>query len=111
MGEIGKSPHVQSRKQALAIAYSKERGRAEGGAVAGLVNHDNDPELPRTPEPAEMVPMMPLPRGYRDPAYIDVIQRLLEGQKRLNQMHPMQREQLRRYAIGGVLRYMRGGAV
>jgi len=111
MGEIGKSPHVQSRKQALAIAYSKERGRAEGGAVAGLVNHDNDPELPRTPEPAEMVPMMPTPRGYRDPAYIDVIQRLLEGQKRLNQMHPIQREQLRRYAIGGVLRYMRGGAV
>jgi hypothetical protein len=33
MGEVGKSPHVQSRKQALAIAYAKERGRAEGGAV------------------------------------------------------------------------------
>jgi hypothetical protein len=32
MGEVGKSPHVQSRAQALAIAYSKQRaGRAEGG--------------------------------------------------------------------------------
>jgi hypothetical protein len=25
MGEIGKSPHVQSREQALAIAYAKQR--------------------------------------------------------------------------------------
>src|SRR5215831_16340616 len=34
MGEIGKSPHVQSRAQALAIAYSKQRsGRAPGGYV------------------------------------------------------------------------------
>src|SRR5262249_33211732 len=34
MGEIGQSPHVQSRAQALAIAYSKERGRAEGGSTS-----------------------------------------------------------------------------
>lgn len=27
MGEVGKSPHVQSKKQALAIAYSKKRGK------------------------------------------------------------------------------------
>lgn len=34
MGEVGQSPHVQSQKQALAIAYSiKRRGRAEGGAT------------------------------------------------------------------------------
>ncbi len=34
MGEVGKSPHVQSRDQALAVAYSmKRRARAEGGAV------------------------------------------------------------------------------
>lgn len=33
MHEVGKSPHVQSREQALAIAYAKERGRAEGGAT------------------------------------------------------------------------------
>lgn len=33
MGEVGKSPHVQSRAQALAIAYStKRRGRGLGGA-------------------------------------------------------------------------------
>lgn len=32
MGEVGKSPHVKSREQALAIAYSvKRRGRADGG--------------------------------------------------------------------------------
>jgi hypothetical protein len=111
MGEVGKSPHVQSREQALAIAYAKERGRQQGGEVAGLVNHDQDPELPRTPEAARLVPMMPLPRGYQDPAYISVIQRLIEGQRRLNEMHPAAREELRRYALGGLARYFRGGVV
>lgn len=33
MDEVGESPHVQSRAQALAIAYSKKRGRAIGGSV------------------------------------------------------------------------------
>ena len=35
MGEIGKSPHVQSREQALAVAYETKRraGRAVGGAL------------------------------------------------------------------------------
>ena len=34
MGDVGKSPHVQSRQQALAIAYeTKRRARAEGGGV------------------------------------------------------------------------------
>ena len=34
MGEVGKSPHVQSREQALAIAYAtKRRGRAMGGTA------------------------------------------------------------------------------
>lgn len=34
MGDIGKSPHVKSRDQALAIAYAtKRRGRADGGAA------------------------------------------------------------------------------
>jgi hypothetical protein len=28
MGEVGESPHVQSRKQALAIAYSEKRRAA-----------------------------------------------------------------------------------
>jgi len=31
MHEVGKSTHVQSRAQALAIAYSKRRGKADGG--------------------------------------------------------------------------------
>jgi hypothetical protein len=177
MHEVGKSPHVQSREQALAIAYAKERGRQEGGSVqarlkrapnrempnrpapirdlpdfpmseniedrrgdiagslwsglkdewghfpgrayryqhggevAGLVNHDQDPELPRTPEAARLVPMMPLPQGYRDPAYIDVIQRLIEGQRRLNAMQPAARESLRRYALGGLIRHFRQGGL
>lgn len=35
MGEVGSSPHVQSRAQALAIAYDiKRRGHAAGGAAA-----------------------------------------------------------------------------
>lgn len=34
MHDVGKSPHVQSQKQALAIAYeTKRRARAEGGGV------------------------------------------------------------------------------
>lgn len=34
MGEVGESPHVKSRSQALAVAYSeKRRARAEGGQV------------------------------------------------------------------------------
>lgn len=34
MGEVGSSPHVKSRAQALKIAYeTKRRNRAEGGAV------------------------------------------------------------------------------
>lgn len=34
MGEVGKSPHIQSRKQALAVAYeTQRRGRAPGGPV------------------------------------------------------------------------------
>ena len=34
MGEVGKSPHVQSREQALAVAFAtKRRGKAFGGAM------------------------------------------------------------------------------
>lgn len=39
MHEVGKSPHVQSREQALAIAYATQRRaghHAEGGPVAGF---------------------------------------------------------------------------
>ena len=118
MGEIGKSPHVQSREQALAIAYAKQRsgragggyvpygivGRAEGGPAGGVVDHDNDPDLPRNQEPVRMIDMMPLSRGYEDPAYIQTIQRLLRQQQLLNAMHPAQRELLRRYWLGGYLR-------
>jgi hypothetical protein len=40
MGEVGQSPHVQSRAQALAVAYSiKRRSRADGGAMhVGPIN-------------------------------------------------------------------------
>jgi hypothetical protein len=153
MGEIGKSPHVQSREQALAIAYAKQRrGRQEGGDVADeqppqqrwrynaprppwtnyeqeftrhpsadfgyagtggsrLVDHDNDPDLPRRQDPAQLIDMMPLPRGYEDPAYIQTIYRLLRQQQQLNEMYPqlntmqptVRRELLRRYWLGGYL--------
>lgn len=37
MGEVGKSPHVQSRDQALAIAYDvKRRNRATGGIAPAI---------------------------------------------------------------------------
>lgn len=37
MGEVGKSPHIQSRKQALAIAFETQRhSRAPGGPVNGI---------------------------------------------------------------------------
>jgi|SRR5215475_12181446 len=101
----------------LASLYYNQRGAwpalnfAEGGEVGGLVNHDQDPDLPPAQDHAQMIPMMQTPRGYRDPAYIGVIQRLLEGQKRLNAMNPVQREQLRRYWLGGLIRRMYGGSV
>jgi len=40
MGEIGKSPHVQSRKQAIAIALETQR-RGSGRATGGVANFDN----------------------------------------------------------------------
>lgn len=47
MHEVGKSPHVQSRDQALAIAYAvKRRGRARGGFADGGAPDD----LGMTPE-------------------------------------------------------------
>jgi len=171
MGEVGKSPHVQSRAQALAIAYSKERGRQDGGIVAeherqerqlaplpydrersgrvfgkpprdlkegedfdvnwyqprnvipreeqglqrgglvgGLVDHPHDPDLPQVTEGVSLEPMM---AHQTDPAYIRVIQQLLEGQKRLNAMLPGERAEVRRYALGGGIAraFARGGLV
>jgi hypothetical protein len=109
MGEVGKSPHVQSRQQALAIAYETQRraGRAEGGPVGGLVDHDRDPDLPPAEDAVRLEPMM---QHQTDPAYIATIQRLMEGQRRLNAMHPMQRDMLRRFWLGG-LAYWMGGYV
>jgi hypothetical protein len=82
MGEVGKSPHVQSRAQALAIAYSKQRqGHWRGGPVyyagGGIVEHDLDPELPSRQEDARLVPMITYP-----PAYLETIERLLANQRR-----------------------------
>lgn len=37
MKDVGKSPHVQSKEQALAVAYATQRrGKATGGQVSGL---------------------------------------------------------------------------
>jgi hypothetical protein len=143
MGEVGKSPHVQSRQQALAIAYSKQRaGRADGGSVyyglqrggpvlhdptsilgalqrgtydaarrhfqtGGVVRHDNDPDLPGVQDDASLHDMLDYQtQPQREPAYIQTMRRLLEGQKRLNAMHPVQREMLRRYWLGGMVHWL-----
>lgn len=108
MGEIGKSPHVQSRKQALAIAYSKERSHQRGGLVGGLVDRDDDPELPRLTEGVSLEPMMD---HQRDPAYAQVVAQLIEGQRRLNAMQPTQREQVRRFALGGIVKALKDGGL
>ena len=70
MGEVGKSPHVQSRQQALAIAYETQRraGRQEGGSVGGLTN-----DLPQSEEPASLVPMMPRQLGASLADYLKMI--------------------------------------
>jgi hypothetical protein len=133
MGEVGKSPHVQSRQQALAIAYSKQRtGRADGGAVlhhptsilgalqrgtydaarrhfqtGGVVRHDQDPDLPQVQDDASLHDMLDYQmQPQQEPAYIQTMRRLMEGQKRLNAMHPIQREMLRRYWLGGMVHWL-----
>lgn len=59
MGEVGKSPHVKSRDQALAIAYSiKRRGKKRGGRAfdyGGFVNAAAAP-VSGPPMPSAMAP-------------------------------------------------------
>lgn len=63
MREIGKSPHVKSRDQALAIAYSiKRRNRARGGYADGGM-----PDDPVFASPQD-IPAGMLPHGYLDPS-------------------------------------------
>ena len=60
MGEVGKSPHVQSRQQALAIAYAtKRRGKAEGGPIEA-----------------------PKPNMLEEPAYISTMGNLIASRKK-----------------------------
>lgn len=62
MNDVGNSPHVQSRQQALAIAYAtKRRGRARGGMADG-----GDPAAADW-APLPQQPPQPWP-GDRDPA-------------------------------------------
>lgn len=66
MRDVGKSPHIQTRKQALAIAYeTQRRARAMGGGVAGFdIGGGVDPQQmlpPGMPPPPEAMPPMPLP--------------------------------------------------
>lgn len=65
MGDIGKSPHVQSRAQALAIAFATKRraGRAAGGVVPGY-EAGGIVEPQQTPSAMGVAPaMMPPPMG------------------------------------------------
>src|SRR5262245_39689622 len=87
MGEVGKCPHVQSRKQALAIAYSYKRKKKKGGLVqlaeGGLVDEDGKQpglggDVPDQGDQANLIPMMPeLP-----PEYLQTIEKLHEQRKR-----------------------------
>ena len=67
MGEVGKSPHVKSRKQALAIAFATQReheGRAFGG-VAPMMGQAYNPVMPnmaRTPTNGVAMGMPPTPQ-------------------------------------------------
>lgn len=74
MGEVGKSPHIQTRAQALAIAYdTQRRARAAGGVVphydiGGMV----DPTQPQMPGPPGGMPAPQMlgsaPAGVAGPA-------------------------------------------
>src|SRR5262245_10938776 len=71
IGEVGKSPHVQSREQALAIAYAKERGRQTGGLVP------RRSEAPGPEDAAHLIDIMP-----KGPSVVGTMERLHEGRKR-----------------------------
>lgn len=58
MGEVGASPHVESRRQALAIAYAlKRRGRAMGGAAPPWEIKSEARDMLRSP--VAKIPKMP----------------------------------------------------
>ena len=60
MNEIGKSPHVQSREQALAIAYeTKRRGRAMGGLAPAMTQAFNPMGVAANPGASANVPLAP----------------------------------------------------
>jgi hypothetical protein len=109
ISEMVRSGYPQ--KQAVAASLSNARrhpGHAEGGpVVGGLVDHDRDPELPPLRDDASLHDMI---ERQPEPAYLATIRRLVEGQRRLNEMHPIHREMLRRYWLGG-LTYWMGGSV
>jgi hypothetical protein len=89
-------------------------GHAYGGFVyqrGGLVDHPHDPDLPPVQDDAQLVPLM---QHQVEPPYLATIRRLIAAQQRLNQMplHPLQRELLRRYWLGGyVPGFWRGGFI
>lgn len=66
MGEIGHSPHVASREQALAIAYATKRraGRAMGGPINPAMMQ---PPMPGT-APGMAMPGNVMPMGVAGPA-------------------------------------------
>src|SRR5262249_22917386 len=107
MGEVGKSPHVQSRQQALAIAYAKQRqGRADGGALAGVRN------LPLPGDDAMGARLIPMSPSL--PAYIRTIESMHRNRMRAQGIPP-RKEDRERYRRGGYLppprRYQAGGGM
>lgn len=107
MGEVGKSPHVQSKKQALAIAYATQRrGKAIGGGLSPkplesiegnalhAVRSENHPKgliHSSTPGRTDRIPLNVAPHSYVIPA--DVVSGIgqgntLAGAKLLHQAMP-----------------------
>lgn len=98
-GEIGKSPHVQSRAQALAVAYSmKRRARAAGGPV-----HEG-PIISSVPGRTDHVPMDVAAGSYVVPA--ESVSHLgqnntMAGLKKLDEMFGRHSKYGRGFAAGG----------
>ena len=65
MNDVGKSPHVQSKAQALAIAYSTQR-EAKGRAMGGIAPQAFNPMMPGTGMP--QTPLNAPPSGVAAPA-------------------------------------------
>src|SRR4029077_2521390 len=69
-------PRVTSRKQAIAIGLSQTGQSRRGCAEGGIVQHDDDPDLPPLQDDARLEQQIHSP-----PEYLKTIQLLQENQQ------------------------------